>query len=165
VSHVDGVVRAGGVFVALASVHFVADFVFQSHATAMAKHDHWRVRLAHCLVYGGFFVPLFVAIGWLDSWKMSASLVVLIGSHFIEDTYAPVVLWARHIRKPSEMMRNTTTRPILGGLFTWTTPDPELVGFREFIRTPLGAILMVSIDQIVHLTVLWFPAALAAWGD
>ena len=36
-----------------------------------------------------------------------------------------------------------------------------LDGFKEFVDTPLGKILMIAVDQIVHLAFLWLPAWLA----
>src|SRR5277367_347128 len=89
-------------FVCLTFIHFVSDFVFQSHAEAMIKHNHAWVRAKHCFIYTMLFWPFFLYIDMTWSKIMAASLVLFL-SHFFEDTYYPVFLWAKHIRRPSEM--------------------------------------------------------------
>jgi hypothetical protein len=42
----------------------------------------------------------------------------------------------------------------LDGYTSVLPPDPQK-GFLQFIQTPLGKILMIAIDQIIHLTFLW----------
>jgi Protein of unknown function (DUF3307) len=145
----------GGIFAILSFIHFFVDWIFQSHAEAMVKHNNPKVRAKHCLIYTLGFAPLFwlvhfTAIEWV------IGLNVLFWSHFAEDTYIPVYLWARYIRKPPEM---TQPRKEIGadGHIIMLPPDPK-AGFAEFIQTSLGKILMITIDQLVHLTFL-FPIA------
>src|SRR5690348_3766544 len=94
------VALAGGLFAAFTFVHFVVDWIMQTHAEAMAKHNNWKVRARHCLIYTVGFVPLmwylnFTMVQWV------VGLNILFWSHFVEDTYIPVFLWAKYIRKPS----------------------------------------------------------------
>lgn len=128
---------AGGLFAIFAFVHFFVDWVFQSHSEAMAKHKDSKVRASHCAVYTLGFVPLMLLLHFQE-WELIAGLMILYWSHFIEDTYIPVFLWAKYIRRPPEMKDNPKD------------------GFDKFIETPLGKILMITIDQIIHLTFL-FP--------
>lgn len=128
---------AGGLFAILAFIHFFVDWVFQSHDEAMVKHSNSFVRAKHCLIYTIGFVPLFLYLDF-PFWKLFLAINILFWSHFFEDTYIPVFLWAKHIRKPPEM-----------------EDDPQH-GFIVFISTPLGKILMIAIDQIIHLSFL-FP--------
>lgn len=134
---------AGGLFAILTFIHFAVDWVFQTHAEAMAKHNNAKVRARHCLIYTLGFVPLLAIFTWLDVLTLLqfvACILILFVSHFIEDTYLPVYLWAKYIRRPDEMRSN---------------PNPK-AGFIAFVGTPLGKILMIAIDQIIHLAFL-FP--------
>jgi hypothetical protein len=126
--------EAGGIFAILALVHFVADWVFQSHATAMTKHRNARVRAWHCWWYVSFFI---VPLSLLDPGPHFARTLletgILFWSHFIEDTYLPVYLWAKYIRRAVN----------------------DQAEFGVFIETTLGKILMIVIDQVIHLAFLW----------
>lgn len=127
----------GGLFAILAFVHFFVDWIFQSHSEAMVKHNDSRVRAKHCLIYTAGFLPLFYLFGF-EQWEWIVGINILFWSHFCEDTYIPVYWWAKFIRRPPEMRENPRS------------------GFLQFIQTPLGKILMIAIDQIIHLTFL-FP--------
>lgn len=157
---------AGGLFAVLTFIHFFVDWVFQSHAEAMIKHNNAKVRAKHCLIYTLGFIPFmwylhFSWIGWI------VCLNVLFWSHFIEDTYIPVYIWAKYIRQPPEMTQPTKTLINTGYAYDIgndlkvkqpeykiSAPDPKK-GFIEFVQTPLGKILMITIDQIIHLSFLW----------
>lgn len=150
----------GGILAVLVFIHFFVDWIFQSHAEAMVKHNNPKIRAKHCLIYTVGFVPFFLfchfsALEWL------IALNVLFWSHFCEDTYIPVYLWAKYIRKPPEM-----TNPRKGDVYLQQQEDggfkPEQkvlppdskAGFVEFIQTPMGKILMIAIDQIIHICFL-----------
>ncbi len=136
--------QIGGIFALLVLVHFVADWVFQSHTEAMTKPtNHW-VRAKHCLVYTAICCTVIAALGW-PGWEVLAwSAGILFFSHFAEDTYLPVYLWARYIRKPPEMV----------------SARPGRKEFVEFANSPLGKILLITIDQIIHILFLVFVAAM-----
>jgi hypothetical protein len=148
---------AGGLFAILTFIHFFVDWIFQSHAEAMVKHNNPKVRAKHCAIYTAGFVPIlwfFLVCGALTPVQFWLSVAILFVSHFCEDTYIPVFLWAKYIRKPPEM-----TEPIKywdndkHGFITEVNPK---VGFVSFVQTPMGKILMITIDQIIHLAFL-FP--------
>lgn len=145
----------GGLFAVLGFIHFFVDWIFQSHSEAMVKHNNPKVRAKHCLIYTLGFVPLFLFchFAW---WEWLIALNILFWSHFAEDTYLPVFLWAKYIRRPPEM---TQPRKQVGvdGYVSILPPDAK-AGFMEFVQTPLGKILMIAIDQIIHLAFL-FPIA------
>jgi len=125
--------RVGGIFALLVLVHFIADWVFQSHAEAMAKPRDWKVRAKHCLIYTVLCCAIIYPFrgDWLI---LAVSAVLLFFSHFLEDTYIPVFIWARLIRKPG--------------------PMDNLDDFVTFAETSLGKILLIVIDQLVHLVFL-----------
>lgn len=145
----------GGLFAVFALVHFVVDWVFQSHAEAMVKHNNPFVRAKHCLIYTAGFVPLLYFLGF-NAWEWFFGLNILFWSHFFEDTYVPVFWWAKYIRKPPEMIepwKESYTR--VDGTIAFKVHPPDAKhGFVEFIQTPLGKILMIAIDQIIHLLFL-----------
>jgi len=134
---VDVVAKVGGIFALLVLIHFVSDWVFQSHAEAMAKpRDSW-VRARHCLIYTILCcVPLTFLVKSIP--VLAVAALVLWLSHFMEDTYLPVFIWARFIRKPG--------------------PMNNLKDFVLFAESTLGKILLIAIDQIVHL-VFMVPVA------
>lgn len=140
----DVLAKAGGLFAVFCFIHFFMDWVFQSHAEAMAKHSNARIRARHCAVYTVGFIP-FLWIMEFSLIRLTIAVVVLFFSHFVEDTYYPVYLWARFIRKPPEMDTNPAE------------------GFIVFIQTTMGKILMIAVDQIIHLTFLWVLVALAMY--
>jgi hypothetical protein len=129
----------GGLLSVLTFIHFAIDWIPQSHYEAMNKYNNPKIRAKHCLIYTAGFIPFFLLchFSWVE-WLVA--LNILFWSHFVEDTYLPVFLWAKYIRKPPEMQ-----------------PDPKS-GFIEFVQTPLGKILMIAIDQIIHILFL-FPIA------
>lgn len=144
----------GGLFALLAIAHFASDFIFQSHAEAMAKPTNTKVRAKHCLVYSGLLTVLIFAI--FDSrpwWETGMYFTILFTSHFIEDTYLPVYLWAKYIRKAPEF-EIPVDEPHAA------QPTPDMARFLAFASTPLGKILLISIDQIIHLGFLLPIAAM-----
>lgn len=145
----------GGIFAVLTFVHFFVDWVFQSHAEAMVKHNNPKVRAKHCAIYTLGFMPLLWICG-LSWMQMGLAAVILFFSHFAEDTYYPVYLWAKYIRRPPEMTQPRKSTGV-DGYVSILPPDPK-AGFVEFIQTPLGKILMIAIDQIIHIAFL-FPIA------
>jgi hypothetical protein len=141
----------GGIFSILVFIHFFVDWIFQSHAEAMVKHNNPKVRAKHCLIYTVGFAPFMwlFNFSWLE-WLIG--LNILFWSHFVEDTYVPVYLWAKYIRKPPEMAKPVTVTYTDG--YTKVLPPSPHTGFLEFINTPMGKILMIAIDQIIHITFL-----------
>jgi hypothetical protein len=133
----------GGLLFLLAFIHFIVDWGFQSHAEAMQKATHWRVRAQHCRDYTlGFALVLWLV---LDGWAYVYALFLLWTSHFLIDTYVPVYVWAKYLRKPPEMK----------------SPASELEGFKAFAGTPLGLFLVIAMDQAWHLAFL-VPVSLLA---
>lgn len=133
----------GGLFAILVFIHLFVDFVCQTHFEAMNKHNNPSIRARHCFIYGAGFVPILIylcSLGALSKLEYFASLAILFLSHFAEDSYVPVVLWAKYIRRPPEMINASS--------------DKE--GFIQFVSAPLGKILMIAIDQIIHFAFL-FP--------
>jgi hypothetical protein len=190
---VDQLARTGGVFSLLVFIHFASDWLFQSHTEAMAKAKNARIRARHCAVYTLFFLPFLWWTGVSPAW-IAGCAVILFVSHFIEDTYAPVYLWMRYIRRPPGMGIRIVRQ---GSKGYYTTLGPEWLGampvqqdvpissddlkdplmeavrlaesgmplpeiedkirrqeFLKFVETPLGKILLIAVDQIIHIAFL-----------
>lgn len=145
----------GGLFAILTFIHFFVDWIFQSHAEAMAKHNNPIIRAKHCLIYTLGFVPFFLFCQFsLLEWAFVINL--LFWSHFAEDTYWLVFMWAKYIRRPPEMI--DPRKQISADGYVSILPPDAKNGFIEFVKTPLGKILLIVIDQIIHLLFL-FPIA------
>jgi len=152
---VERVALMGGLFAVFAFVHFFVDWIFQSHSEAMAKHNNAKIRAKHCLIYTVGFIPLLIVLHF-SFLKLGLATIILFVSHFVEDTYYPVYLWAKYIRKPPEMVepwKETCIREN-GDKYIKLHPPDAKKGFIEFIQTTLGKILMIAIDQIIHLLFL-----------
>lgn len=141
----------GGLLSVLTFIHFTIDWITQSHAEAMVKHNNPYIRAKHCLIYTSPFALLLACINLpLLQWLFCVNL--LFWSHFYLDTYHGVYLWAKYIRRPPEMTE-PRKRVEVDGYITLLEPDPK-AGFVEFIQTTLGKILMISLDQIFHICFL-----------
>lgn len=141
----------GGLFAILVFIHFFVDWIFQTHSEAMVKHNNPKIRAKHCVIYTLGFVPIMLLFH-LSLFEFLFGVNLLFWSHFIEDTYLPVYLWAKYIRKPPEMSRPVTVTLTDG--YTQVLPPSPRNGFLEFINTPMGKILMIAVDQIIHIAFL-----------
>ena len=148
---IDLIAKSGGVFATLVFIHFVVDWVFQSHAAAMAKSTNSRIRGIHCAIYTAPFGVYMKLLG-LSFPRISIGLLVLFVSHFFEDTYIPVLLWAKHVRKPPEF-----------DYVGLPTQEKDIAAFKLFMGTPLGILLGITIDQLIHLGFLWVVVGLILW--
>jgi hypothetical protein len=161
---------AGGLFAILTFIHFFVDWIFQSHAEAMVKHNNPKIRAKHCAIYTAGFVPLLLAFVWVGALtpiQLVISVAILFISHFCEDTYLPVYYWALYIRRPPQMTHSTEVKVGTDGLgnniYQMVRVDPK-VGFGQFVETAIGKILMITIDQIIHLAFL-FPIVWMVIGN
>jgi hypothetical protein len=146
----------GGLFATLTFIHFAVDWIFQSHAEAVVKHNNPKIRAKHCAIYTLGFVPLLSVFAWVGAltlMQFGICVAVLFISHFVEDTYLPVFYWAKYIRKPPVMFSTFVPKHHPDGSITSELDHKK--GFGLFVETPIGKILMISIDQIIHLTFLW----------
>lgn len=174
------VYQTGGWLALLVLCHFAVDWIFQSHDEAMRKPKEWVVRARHCLIYTGPFAVLLCLTTWSPV-AIVAAVGAVFMSHFVEDTYIPVLLWAKYVRRPPQMARrlvgegsswNIIENGVIRGFRTQKEVDVygrlldlrvnlssaqrelDLDGFMTFVSEPLGKILMIVIDQIVHVLFL-----------
>lgn len=124
----------------LCIVHF-NDFFFQSQAQALAKTRDWKIRTRHCAEYSTWFMAFFTMMGLNISSAFVLTLWVF-ATHWLEDTYIPVIWWAKYARQAPEFKENIT----------------DYEAFVKFISTPIGVLLSVVIDQMVHIITLALPA-------
>lgn len=143
-------VNVGAVFSLLVLVHFVVDWLFQSHDEAMKKSHDWRVRSRHCTIYALGFVPFMLIANLVGDTHFSLleallSLLILYVSHMVEDTYYPVFLWVKYVRKPPE----------------FKTYSDDKTAFLVWFSKPLGKIIGIVVDQLIHILFL-LPIAIFA---
>lgn len=167
----------GGMWAFFLFFHFLFDWVFQTHTEAINKSKPggklWLAR--HCATYTLLFVGLFLLLGMSTSAILLSALVLFV-SHFIEDTYIPVYLWAKYIRKPTIEVRKHSymcqPKPDEDcdcdlGLKTVVVDSKQR--FKAWLRPrttnhTIAMILLIGIDQIVHMAFLFVPAYLYVIG-
>lgn len=157
----------GGVFAVLVFWHFLADWVFQSHAEAMAmaKAKDRKVRAWHCFKYAATFVPVF----WYTEISSTLSgilLAILFGSHYIIDSYVPVMLWAKYLRKAVQFElvgKQVPHQPWQDKVVEQRGYENDEEAFKAFASTPLGLILLITMDQFFHIAFLLPIAYLMVW--
>jgi len=148
--------QLGGIFAVLVFWHFLADWVFQTHKEAMSKATNWRVRLRHCVVYAFLFWPLFWLTGF-EGDRAAMATGILLTSHFIIDTYIPVMLWAKYLRRAPQFEGVGMTRimrPWQDKVVDPITYKTDAEAFKAFAATPIGLVLMITMDQFFHIAFL-----------
>jgi hypothetical protein len=149
------------VFVALTFWHFPADWLFQSHKEALAKAKDRKVRLWHCTKYALTYVPLLWFFGpdWVT---MAWCLGILFSTHYVIDSYVPVMLWAKYLRRAPQFANVGKKFPPQ----SWQDKvieergyDNDEEAFKAFAATPLGLILLITMDQFFHIACL-LPVAI-----
>jgi len=147
---IEALAQMGGIFALLVFWHFVVDWLFQSHNEAMKKSHDAGARAFHCAVYTLGFVMVMPFFGSSFSTEEAIlSIIILFFSHFIEDTYYPVFLWTKHVRKPPEFGKIVFNQDLTEGR---QLTDRE--AFIEWFGTPLGKIIGIVVDQLVHIAFL-----------
>ena len=139
------------------------DWLFQSQSEAVAKATSPRVRAWHCLTYAAPFVPILYLMGL--SGGIIACVAWLWLSHFIIDSYVPLFLWAKHIRKfpglaNQEPDDESLLPPAVEGM---AEEQRQEAAFADLFHNPVSAIILITVDQIFHLICLWPIIGLALW--
>lgn len=153
----------GGLFFLLTFWHFVVDWGCQTHAQGYGKAVRREVMVsvsppvvhkergygkltAHCLIYTLGMAPILVLL--LPHWQeFAVAALLLFVSHMVGDTYLPVYLWFRYVRRPPLPCRTEK----------WSFAVAE-----SMIKNNPGNLLLVTvIDQLYHLA---FLAPVAMWG-
>jgi len=127
--------------------HFVSDWFFQSHTEALTKSRDDFVIAWHCLKYSVMFMIPVCWIGLGGSAMLCLlNLNILYWSHYFIDSYIPVMWWAKFLRKYPTFHGDSTT------LDDKNLSDLE--AFKLMAATPLGLILIITIDQLLHIAFL-----------
>jgi hypothetical protein len=150
--NINNLALAGGIFSILVFIHFIMDWIFQSHKNAVIKHNSPLIRAEHCSIYTIGFVPILIPMQF-ELWEFGAACIILFLSHFYLDTYHLVYLWAKHIRKPPEMFELGKYKTCKGGQVI-DYPANNKEGFEIFATIPNNRILVIVIDQLAHIMFL-----------
>ena len=137
------IAETGGTLIVLMFVHFFADLMMQTDAMARRKADEspWFL-IIHSAVYAVAFIPVLMYAFKCAMPLVASSFLALMMSHGAIDTYTPIWLWARFLRRPQEMKNDPT-----GGFTTWSSKA-------------YGLILTTSVDQFMHMCFLVPVAAM-----
>lgn len=190
-------ITLGALFSLFVFWHFVSDWVFQSQKEALAKAKDRKVRAWHCLKYTAPFAPLLslfrirtssdmfsgpevdLALGW----QFYTALAILFVSHYIIDSYVPVMLWAKYLRRATEFtyvvkpvtLTKEQHEAILRGegkivgmgwsdnIVDHVTYPSDEEAFRAFAHTPIGLVLMITMDQLFHIAFLIPTIVVTLW--
>lgn len=142
-------------------VHFIADWCLQSQWMASSKTSRWLPAAVHVAVYGAVFLVLVPASrGWV--------IAPIVGTHYLIDRYrlARHVNWAANFIAPRVWIPyptppgrppNPGASPIYHGRWQRNPPWSECSQFGSPPGVPdyIGFIVMVTVDQIMHLLCNW----------
>ena len=117
--------------------HFVCDWLFQSEREALNKSSSIGWLLRHASTYAGLMTLVTYVIWPMLLWQqLVAYFLVTFILHAAVDTYIPVYLWAKYVRRV-KLVR-----------------EKGKAGFKEWFFTPTGAVIAITVDQIFHLLTL-----------
>lgn len=141
---IHSITSIGGVFAILIVVHLLADQLGQTETMARRRADEpiWML-IVHSATYSAIFIPFLILTFHGSVHLIMSSVLALMMSHGAIDTYAPIWLWARFVRRPGEMRE-----------------DP-IKGFAVWCLKPHGVLLTFTIDQLMHACFL-IPVAFMA---
>ena len=180
--HLINLCLGGGLLSILVFIHLSIDFIGQNNNRSMNKHNNEKLRAFHCLTHLVGFTPIFIILnrwGSLSLGEIFLCYNILFWSHFVEDTYIPVMLWMRYFRKPPEMFNEEiekeykiSSKAMDAYILHRKRVPQHLVdktrdlekqrdkiardGLIKYIGTPIGRFLLFAVDQIIHVLFL-FP--------
>jgi len=129
----------GSLFALTTFWHFVADWLPQSHQEALAKAQNANVRAWHCSKYTLVMMAPFISMNLITRPYIAfICTMILFFSHYIIDSYVPVLLWAKYLRKHPA--------------FDNVSSDKN--AFKEMASTNIGLILIITMDQLFHIAFL-----------
>ena len=102
--------------------------------------------IVHSAIYAAMYVPILSLLFNQTSITVSAILALFM-SHGAIDTYAPVWLWARFVRRPPEMK------------------ESPYDGFVVWRLKPRGVVLIFGVDHLMHAAFLIPIAAMVVMAD
>lgn len=138
--------------------HFAFDWLYQTHAEAIAKSQNSGVRFWHCVKYSVPFVPVLWLFG-MGFWERQLSLLILCATHYVIDSYVPVMLWAKYLRKaPQFDLVDPEKAKTMEGWSDYRVEPvfykTDMEAFKAMASTPLGLILVITMDQFLHILCL-----------
>lgn len=149
----------GGLFSLAVFWHFVADWFPQSHQEALTKARDPEVRAVHCAKYTLAFLFPMMFIGLVNKYALLLAIgAILFGSHYVIDSYVPVLLWAKYFRRHPAFNEYVYVEVGKGEYHKIT--DEE--AFKKMTSTTLGLILIITMDQLMHIAALLPVAVLLA---
>lgn len=78
-------------------------------------------------------------------------------SHYVIDSYVPALLWAKYLRCAPQF-EGARTRKVMK---PWADKEVDCItyatdvdAFKAFASTPLGLVMMITVDQLFHIAFL-----------
>lgn len=105
-------------------LHFVGDWLLQPDWMGTTKATNWKMRSIHVLIYT--LIIAFSGISW--PWLLWIST-----THWVIDTYIPLY-WITKLRRDR-----------------W---GESLEKFKQAFSTPHGFVVLVTLDQLLHILTL-----------
>lgn len=124
--------------------HFVVDFVFQRHETAINKGKDRMTLLGHSLIYGLAMYMVFssVVTTEIDNEYGVLVYVFFAVSHYFIDSGFPIVMWAKFIHQ----------NPLFENVYT--LKDGKEAILKDCLENPFRPAIYIAIDQIFHILVI-----------
>ena len=143
-------------FVVAATVHFIVDFLFQTHETAVNKKQNNSVLFRHCSWYAvwvslAFSAALFKFGNLYYTVGVAAVFGALLISHYYIDNGFLMILWAKYIHK----------NPRFEGVKSMDEGNKAL--FEDCLENPFRPTIYIAVDQIMHISVIAI-ISLVIWG-
>lgn len=140
--------KTGAILILLLFVHIIGDLAAQTDSMARRKTDEspWLL-VVHSVVYALMFLPVLSVIFSSVVHLTLSCVLALAMSHGAIDTYAPIWLWARFVRKPDDMREDA-----VNGFTSWTS-------------RPYGMTIAYGMDQLLHICFLIPIAVMIAVHD
>lgn len=110
-------------------LHFVGDYLLQSHYMAVHKTKRFFPAFAHATVYSIPFLAVCYSIWW----------TAIYISHYLIDRYRLAVYWVR--------IKNASWKGKL------ILPGPENNGFDEQTPAWLSTWLLIIVDNTIHIVI------------
>lgn len=148
---VDFLTKVGSIFALAVFWHFIADWVFQSNQEAITKSRDSEVRAWHCIKYTAMMMLPFIGMSIMGHWLVACAVgFILFVSHYVIDSYVPVMLWAKYLRKHPAFNEYKYVE-VRKGEYHKVTDDEA---FMKMASTPIGLILIITMDQLFHIAFL-----------
>lgn len=124
--------------------HFVGDYILQNSWMAAKKTVRWSPAVMHGLLYGLAYDSMFLILGIYGNslWRLSVTMVIIIGTHILIDRYRLVkqFIWGLNQLAPKSSR------------YSWQEAKAN-GGYSKDTPTFMSTWLMIIVDNTIHLLI------------